>query len=185
MGKWICAIVVVVGGMAVSAGCAGSTARCERAIGHIRSVVQSGDLAVAKMLIDAAIEDEQLECTDEQCEALSKLQEDIYTAYIIDRLRIAKDDVLARSDGYAALRSIGAAARAAEDMDIELKEINGLCAAAFFSAACQDLMAAREAEDEGDVELRDRLRAEASKFISWALALDPRVKPLVQRTFGQ
>lgn len=177
--------MIVIGFVVGAVECFGNTTlQCNRAIEHIRAAAQTGNFMVAKMLVDAAVDDDGLACSDEQCAALAKLRSEIYSAYIIDRLRIAKDDVIERGDGHAALRDIGIAVKAAGEADIELREVDGLYAVAFFSAAYQDLEAAGEADKEGDVESRDRLRSEAIKFIGFARTLDPRIEPIARKILG-
>jgi hypothetical protein len=187
MEKLICRMTMAVMILLFGAvgGNAGSVAQCKKTIAHIVSVSQSGDSATAKMLVDAAVDERKtIGCRGDQRDEILDLQRNIYGTYIIERLRIAKDDALVHNDGHRALRSLSAAAKAAGKIDLELKGVDGLYAVAFFSAACQDLDRVKDADREGNSAERDRLRAEAVKFLNWALALDPRVEVIIKKTFG-
>jgi hypothetical protein len=154
---------------------------CTNAIEHIRIVAGSGDLAVAKVLIDYAVHDAKaLRCSVKQSKTLETFREEIYIAYIGDRLRIAKDEVIVHFNGHAGLRNLVAASDAAESLGFGLVNVDGLAAAALFSAACQDLEAAEIADLEEDFNLAKHLRAEAEEFLRRAVVLDERVKELIK-----
>lgn len=162
--------------------CMADSERCSRVIEHIGSVAGSGDLAIGKLLIDHAVDStEILCCSTKQKEAMTQLRRDIYIAYILDRMRIAKTEVLDHIDGRAALRNMFAAVEAAETVGVTLGNVDVLAGAAFFAAGLQDLEEAETTEQEGNPNRANRLREEAAKFFSHAMTLDPRIEALVKK----
>lgn len=166
--------------------CIADSQRCEKAIGHIGLIVTGEDLAFSKLLIDHALEsNEALGCSTKQEDALVNLRKDIYMLYIVDRLRIAKKDVMIDRDGRKALQHVAAAIDAAKEIDLVLTSINGLGAAALFLAACQDLEDAEVAGKDGDSDTAAYLQKEAAEFLRRALTLDDRVAILIKQRIRQ
>lgn len=156
------------------------TPQCDGAIAHIRKITQQGDLPIAKLLIDHAVADIEsgaMPCDAVQRATVMQLREDIYLVYIAERIRIAKEDIIVRHDGFAALRGISIATSAAQAIDIEfIADLDSLRALAYVGAAYQNIRAAKEAEQQDDCELRDLLLIQAADFLRFASELDPRVK---------
>lgn len=179
-------VVVVSCFMLYGSAFAAGLSQCTHAVKRIKAVYKQGDFPIAKLLVDHAIADVRaLGCNGEQCEQLKQLREDVYLAYIVERLSLTKTNLLEHGDGFAALRAIAQVNEMAETIKVELKGIDQLCGAAFFTAACQNIEAAKEIEQSGEPELGAALRKQAKEFIDWACAFDPRIKKILKETISK
>lgn len=159
------------------------TSQCAGAISRIEDAERRGDLPIAKMLVDAALDDAYaLGCDDEQCARLEEAYKRVYLAYIVERLIVAKDALIESNDGFVALAVIARVDAMAKEIGAIYKGADQFIGTAFLAAALQNIEAAEEAEEAGDVEEGIALREQAADFLLWACAFNPRIEKVLEES---
>lgn len=155
--------VVVVGCILVKGACShAAAARCERLVERITASYREGDLPVAKLLIDQAIDDaDEMGFGDRQYRQLADLQGIIYKAVVFDCLRIAREKTRITDGGLFALASIERAQDAAKTIRMDVPRDPHLWSTVYRMAAAQTFELAEQAEQEEDFERAAQLQLKA------------------------